>query len=75
MGVLVVAGPTLSVTFFRAVSRSQTSGLGAGMGKMPSGKYHWERPKKGHEDWGEETQAWPEGSWQSPQGRQYLGFV
>ena len=40
MGVLVVAGPTLSVTSCMAVSRSQSSGLGAGMGKMPTGKYH-----------------------------------
>ena len=46
MGVLVVAGPTLSVTFCRAVSRSQSSGLGAGKGKMPSMKYQ-ERPKGG----------------------------
>ena len=49
-------------------------GWGKGWARCPVGNTG-RGLRERHEDWGEESQARPEGSWQSSQGRQYLGFV
>ena len=49
-------------------------GCGKGWARCPVGNTG-RGLRERHEDRGEESQAWPEGRWQSPQGRQHLGFV
>ena len=49
-------------------------GWGQGWVRCPLGNTTGRGLREGHEDWGEEIQVRPEGSWQSPQGRRIWGL-